>query len=110
MTTPVKPTITLVGKQDGSTYSVIWPTVTNANTCNPISLPEYSDKSVVVSGTFDSGSVAINGSNDGTNYVALHDSAGTVIALTAAGAKVVLENTQSITVAMLFHLSNPMRQ
>jgi hypothetical protein len=38
-----------------------------------------------VTGTFGGGSVALQGSNDGTNWVALKDLAGAVIAITAAG-------------------------
>ena len=38
-----------------------------------------------VTGTFGGGSVALQGSNDGTNWVALKDLTGTVIAITVAG-------------------------
>ena len=41
--------------------------------------------SIQVIGTFGGASVALQGSNDGTNWVGLADRAGTVIALTAAG-------------------------
>lgn len=40
---------------------------------------------IQASGTFATGSVALHGSLDGTNYVALDDADGTTIALTAAG-------------------------
>lgn len=121
----ISPTITQVGKQDGSSYAVIWTPVTEADTCSPVQLPEYSDKSVVVTGTFGSATLAIHGSNDGTNYAPLHDPGGTVIGITAASGgsnvRAILENTvylkpvtsggtsSSLTVGMLFHLSNPMR-
>lgn len=111
-------------KQDGSTFIITWTPVTSADSCQAVSFPEYSDRSVQVLGTFNSASVAIHGSNDGgTTFAALNDPTSTVIALTAAGIKAVLENTdqikpvitggggsQSLTVAILFHLTNPLRQ
>lgn len=111
-------------KQDGSTFIITWTAVTNADSCQAISLPEYSDRSVQVLGTFNAASVAVQGSNDGgTTFAPLNDPTSTVIAITAAGIKAVLENTdqikpvitgggasQSLTVAMLFHLTNPLRQ
>lgn len=119
----IKPTqIDVSDKQDGSCMQVIWTPVTEADTCNPVRYPKHSDKSVIVSGTVGGSSTAIQGSNDETNFAPLHDSGGTLIAITAAGAKQVLENTvqlkpvatggsgQSITIAMLFHYSNPARQ
>jgi hypothetical protein len=52
----------------------------------------YTDVSLQVTGTFGAGgSVAMEGSNDGTNFVALRDPQGVTIAITAAGIKAVLE-------------------
>lgn len=62
-----------------------WTPVTNADTCVAVSCPTLRDKSIQVAGTFGSVSVALHGSNDGTNYAALSDPAGNVIAITAAG-------------------------
>lgn len=120
----IAPTITMPDDTgDGSTFRVVWTPVTEADTCNPVSYPKHSDKSVHVSGTFGSASVAIHGSNNGgASYAALNDPTGTVIAITGEKIKAVLENTalirpvitggtaQSLTVSMLFHLSNPLRQ
>lgn len=111
-------------KQDGSTYIVTWTPVTNADTCGPWSAPEYADRSVHVSGTFNSASVAVKGSNNaGVSFASLNDPTSTVIAITAEAIKAILENTdqigpvitggggsQSLTISMLFHLSNPLRQ
>jgi hypothetical protein len=41
--------------------------------------------SIQASGTFGGGTVALQGSNDGTNWFSLADLGGTAIALTAAG-------------------------
>jgi hypothetical protein len=118
----IKPTITAVGRGDGSTLQAIWTPVTEADSCAAISYPECSDKSIQAIGTFGGSSVALNGSNYGTTYAALRDPGGTTIALSSAGIKAVLENTtaiqpsitggtnQSLTIAMLLHLTNPLRQ
>lgn len=117
----IKPTVTAVGRGDGSTLQVIWTPVTEADTCAAVSYPECADRSVQVAGTFGSSSTAVQGSIDGTNYASLNDPGGTVIALTAAGIKGILENTvyvkpvttggssQSLTISMLVHLTNPLR-
>lgn len=126
MTTPVAPTITDVSaKGDGSTILAIWAAVTESNTCNPISYPSHSDKSIQVAasagGGFGGSSTALKGSNDGTNYSSLNDPSSTTIAITAAGIKAVLENTvniqpvcsggssQKIDISVLVHFSNPAR-
>lgn len=52
------------------------------------------DRSVQVEGTFQTGtSATLVGSNDGTNFHALHDPFGNVIAITAAGIAQVIEVT-----------------
>ena len=120
----IDPTIVrFVGSGDGSCIRVTWTDVTENDTFTPCNFPEYADKSIQVFGTFDSASVALHGSNDGgTTYAALNVPAGTAIAITTAGIKAVLENTewikpvassggatQSLTVAMLLRLGNSMR-
>lgn len=116
------PTVTDVSRRgDGSVFQVIWAAVTEADTCRAVSYPQYADKTVQVAGTFGGTSVAVNGSIDGTNYVAMTDQGGTTIALTSAGMKQVLQNalliqpeltggsSTEVTISMLFRLSNPLR-
>lgn len=118
----IKPTVTDVSiRGNESTYTVVWTPVTEADTCVAVQMPEYADRSIQVSGTFGGASVAVQGSNDGTNFAALRDPSSTTIAITTAGIRAVLENTyqtkpvatggtsQSLTIAMLFHLSHPFR-
>lgn len=118
----IDPTVIATGRGDGSTLRVIWTPVTAADTCRAVSYPECADKSIQVAGTFDSASVAVNGSNDGTNFAALRDPGGTTIAITSAAIRAILENTvvvvplvsggggsQSLTISMLIHLTNPLR-
>lgn len=120
----IAPTVTEVSdKGDGSAFRVVWTPVTEADSCAAVRYPGHSDKSIQAIGTFGSGSVALHGSNDGgTTYAALNAPSGSAIALTTASIKAVLENTeyikpvitggtaQSLTIAMLIHLSNPLRQ
>lgn len=57
----------------------------HSDTGQPISLPQKSDMSFQATGTFGAGgSVAIEASNDGTNFFVVKDSYGTTVALTAA--------------------------
>lgn len=121
----IAPTITDVSqKGDGSTLLAVWTPVTSAgsDTCNPISYPQFTDKSVHVSGTFGGGSVAIKGSNNaGASYAALNDPSSTAIAITQETIKAILENTvlvqpvisggtsMSVTISMLLRLNNPLR-
>ncbi|MDE2106110.1 MAG: hypothetical protein KGL39_53300 [Patescibacteria group bacterium] len=67
-------------------YTLQWGPMANGDTGSPQSLPGFCDRSIAVSGTFGSGgSVALEGSNDGVNFVALTTPPGVTIALTAAG-------------------------
>ena len=65
---------------------VTWETLTTTNTDGaPALVPGYPDKCVQGVGNFSgSASVALQGSNDGTNWFACSDQAGTDIAMTAA--------------------------
>ena len=70
--------------------------ILNAENGNPIQGAKWPTKSVHVSGTLGvGGSVSIQGSNDGTNWVILRDSLGVALTFTAVpGLRDVLENTQ----------------
>lgn len=75
-----------------------WPALANGESGNAAQAGRWPTKSVHASGTFGAGgSVAIQGSNDGTNWFALDDSLGTVIALTAAAPIAdILQNTKHV--------------
>lgn len=117
----IPPAITDVNG-DGSTILAVWTTVTNADTCRAVSYPAHTDKSVVVTGTPNAATVAVNGSNDGTTYVTLSSAPATPIALTAAGANIIVENTvyvqpaatggggsQSLKISILMQRNSPLR-
>jgi hypothetical protein len=67
---------------------------TNNTTAAALRLPGYTDKSVqFVGSNFDSASISLHGSVDGTNFVVLTDPQGNAITKTAAGIEAVTENT-----------------
>lgn len=118
----IVPTITTIGSGNGSVKRVVWTPITEADSCVAAQLVDFADKSIQAFGTFGSATVALHGSNDGgVTYAALNTPVGTAIALTAAGIKAVLENTeyvkpvmtggtsQSLTIALVARLANPLR-
>lgn len=70
-----------------------WTPLLNGDVGDSFSCAPYTDKSVQVFGTFGSASLALQGSNDGTNWVALSDPQGITIAITSTGIKMVSEAT-----------------
>lgn len=80
---------TLIQKVDSlGTSRIQWPLMGNGDTGTPAILPQKADMSVQVTGTPGSGgSVSVEGSNDGTNWVIVKDRAGTpaAVTLTSAG-------------------------
>jgi len=113
----ISPTYTyLAATNRHSTGGIVvqWTPVTSADTCAAADIVDYADRSVQVSGTFDSATVKLQGSNDGTNFVDLTDPQGNAISKTAAALEAVMELTaytkptfsgggasQSLTVTML---------
>lgn len=118
----INPTqVDVSSKGNRSAILVTWASVTEADTCTAISMPEFADKSIQVTGTFGGASVALQGSNDSSNFAALRDPSSTTIAITTAGIRAVLENTvqikpvptggtsQSLTISVLCRLAQPLR-
>lgn len=64
----------------------------NGDTGDPLSIPDFADMSVQMTGTFGA-AVVFEGSNDGVNYETLNNHQGTAISLSAAGLKGVAEKT-----------------
>jgi hypothetical protein len=72
-------------------------TKTTDDSGSPVELPNHSDRSVQVTGTFGTGgSVRIEGSNDGTNYAPLTDPQGNDLNITAAKIEAISEATRYI--------------
>jgi hypothetical protein len=74
--------------------TILWETVTDTNhTGLPYYRPAFGVKSVQVTGTFNGGTLRIEGSNDGTNYYALNDPQGNALDITAAKIEQIMETT-----------------
>lgn len=67
--------------------TLLWETITEADSAAAYEVPEGIGAlgAIQVNGTFGSASVALHGSEDGTNYYALNDLSNTAIAITSAG-------------------------
>lgn len=99
-------------------------TNTTTDTSAPIDFCQWADRSVQVQGTWGAaGGLAIEGSNDGTNYVTLNHAQGTAATFTADGLKQIVEvprfararvtggdGTTSLNVTFLLRRANPLRQ
>ncbi len=82
-------------KQYGRTNLTTWSPLTSANLDGqPMSIPGASDMTVQVFGTFDSGTITIQGSNQAipTTWATLHDVSGTPLTFTSAGIEAIAEN------------------
>lgn len=87
------PTTNYVLQPDANVYvqAVRWAAMPNGNDGQAFEASWYNDRSVQVNGTFGSGgSVTLQGSNDGTNWVTLTDPAGSALTFTSAGLKAIL--------------------
>ncbi len=74
---------------DRSVVVATWSGLLNTDDGAPIMLPQWPDRTVQVTGTFGTGgTVLIEGSNDGTTYNTINDTAGSALSFSAAGFKV----------------------
>jgi len=82
---------------DGSAAIVTWAAVTNGSDGTFADLGDFADKAVQVIGTLGvGGSISVQGSNDGTNFVTLTKPGGTAATFTALGVCAIVENTRYI--------------
>ena len=73
-------------------HKVTWETLTSTNAVGDSAGPEYgADRTVMIIGTFDSATVVIQGSNDGTNWFTLNDLQANAISKTAAALEGIAE-------------------
>lgn len=81
----------------GESSVVAWVGLANGDDGDPVQLGAFSDRSVQFSGTFGSGgTVVLEGSNDGVNYVVLTDPQGNSISKTSASLEAVAESTRYV--------------
>lgn len=73
-----------------------WSPLAAGDTGAPVSLSDYADRSVQVTGTFNGSTVTIQGTNNGIDWNTLNDALGNPLTFTTAGLKSVLENVAQI--------------
>jgi hypothetical protein len=79
-------TIEKIDRDSNRSWHVYWETITNGDSGSPLEIPAHADRSVQILGTFGvGGTIIIEGSNDGSNYVTLNDFQGNALSFTAEG-------------------------
>lgn len=74
-----------IGNLNGA-VAYAWTPLTAANAVGrAVDIGNYNKKSVAVFGTFDSATVVLQGTYDGTNWFTLTNRAGTAVSFTSAG-------------------------
>lgn len=71
---------------------VVWASLAKGATSDPAAIVGSSDMTIAVSGTFDTATATLQGSNDGTNWFTLSDPLGNALTFTAADMAVIFEN------------------
>jgi hypothetical protein len=80
-----------------SAWLTQWTGLANGDSGAPLQMPDCSDRSIQIGGTFGAGgSLQIEGSNDGTNYIVLTDPQGNALTFTTARLEAVSEATAYI--------------
>jgi hypothetical protein len=93
----VTPTVTDIHTAYDFAYKVSWASIANSDNGTAVELYGSADRSVQITGTFGAGgTIVIEGSNDGTNYVTLYNLQASALSFTAAGLKGVAEITRYI--------------
>jgi hypothetical protein len=91
------PTVTYNPNGQGNGVLITWTGLLNGDTGAPVEGVDYADRTLQISGTFGAGgSVTIEGSNDGTNYLALTDPQGNAVTKTAAALEVIEESPRYV--------------
>jgi hypothetical protein len=85
-------TSTNIGTQDGSVKKIVYDNLDELDT-DPasINLPEWADRSVQIVGTFNGGTVVVEGSNDGVTWATLNDPQGNALSFTTSKIEQILE-------------------
>jgi len=113
---------TLTVQGDGSVQTKTYALTTADPNGSAIMMPEWSDKTFSVTGTWGGATCVLEGSNDGVTYQTLRDPQGVVLSFTANGIKQVLESPlyvkptlsvvgsgATLTAILLVRRPNPMR-
>lgn len=82
----------------GTVLEIKWDGLGDDETSVSVECAGFADKTVAVTGTIGAGTVAIQGSNDGTNFFELTDGIGNTLSFSATGMKLIGENPRYIRV------------
>lgn len=88
-------TYTPIPTENSKSYAASW-TLAQGETGDALPFSQYTDRSVQVTGTFGGATVAVQGSNDGTNWSTLTDPQGND--LTFSGARIESVNEATLRV------------
>jgi len=94
----IAPTISqMQGHNERRCHMVLWETLTSANAAGTaVQMGGSTDRTVQIIGTFDSATVVMQGSMDGTTWFTLTDPQGNAISKTAAAGEAITEITRYI--------------
>jgi hypothetical protein len=85
-------TVTDVGGKDGSVKLAVYDNLDELDTTPAaVQLPEWADRSVQIVGTFNGGTVVVEGSNDGVTWATLNDPQGNPLSFTTSKVEQILE-------------------
>lgn len=87
----VAPTFNLNMYVDDSVARATWSLTTANNVGNSVAFVQHGERTVEVAGTFNGGTIVLEGSNGGQVFSNLHDPQGNVISFTANGIKQIVE-------------------
>lgn len=89
--------LTPVGPIPYTAWVAQWTPLTPSDAVgDALEMPAWADRSVQITGTFDSATVVLQGSNDGTNWATLSDPQGNPISATSAKLEQIEEITRYI--------------
>lgn len=80
----------------GKRGTILWETMACGDTGAALELKDFVDNTVTVTGTFNSQTLTMQGSNDNTNWFTLTTNNGTNAAFTAAGGALLAETPRYI--------------
>lgn len=97
MATVLHGDLTQIGSAPQVSWVCTWTPLTSSNAVgDALEMTAWSDRSVQFSGTWDSATLVLQGSNDGTTWFTLTDPQGNAISKTADGLEAISEITRYI--------------
>jgi hypothetical protein len=88
--------VTRIEPSGDHAHVALWEGLGTGESGDAVEMPGSADRSAQIAGTFGSGTITIEGSNDGTNWYTLDDPQGVAISTTSAGIFAVSQLTRYI--------------